>query len=206
MKKAKKVLLLVLCAALLVGASVAGTVAYLTDKDNEVTNTFTIGDIEITLKEYDVDPQSGLKKSPLAEVDKLEKLELVPGREIQKHPFVTVVANSEPCYLFVKVVNGLEAYEDKTADGNTIAAQLDANGWESLTGVANVYYYETVIPTSNDAQVKPLFTSVKIAKNADAVSGWADIATNGNIVINAYAIQSEGFADAAAAWTGLGIS
>lgn len=205
MKKAKKILALLLCAVLLVGASVAGTVAYLTDKDNQVTNTFTIGNIEITLKEYAVDPQSGLKDTS-SEVDKLENLELVPGREIQKHPFVTVVANSEPCYLFVKVVNGLEAYEDKTADGNTIAAQLDANGWEPLTGVANVYYYETVIPTSTDAQVKPLFTSVKIDKNADAVNGWADIATNGNIVINAYAIQSEGFADAAAAWAGLGIS
>ena len=42
MKNAKKVLLLVLCAVLLVGASVAGTVAYLTATDS-VENTFTVG-------------------------------------------------------------------------------------------------------------------------------------------------------------------
>lgn len=190
MKKAKKVLLLVLCAALLVGASVAGTVAYLTSQDT-VTNTFTVGKVGITLKEYDVDPQTGLKKTPLAEVEKLDDLELVPGREIQKHPFVTVVADSEPCWLFVKVENGLETFE--ASGDTTIANQMETKGWVALNGVDNVYYYRDVVATSTSAQVFDLFTSVKIADNADSVNGWGTIATNGNIVINAYAIQYEGF-------------
>ena len=190
MTTTKKVLLLVLCAALLVGASVAGTVAYLTSQDT-VTNTFTVGKVGITLKEYDVDPQTGLKKSPLAEVEKLEKLELVPGREIQKHPFVTVVAESEPCWLFVKVENGLKTFE--ASGETTIANQMEKNGWVELKGVDNVYYYRDIVATSTSAQVFDLFTSVKIADNADSVASWSTIETNGNIVINAYAIQSEGF-------------
>lgn len=210
MKKAKKVILFALCAVLLVAASVAGTVAYLTSTDT-ATNTFTIGKVNITLEEYDVDPQSGLKKTPLAKVENLTDLELVPGRTIEKHPFVTVTADSEPCWLFVKVENGLEAYE---ASGNTtIADQLAANGWVALTGEGiedGVYYYNSIIPTSADAQVKNVFTSITIADNAESVSGWADIATNGNIKVTAYAIQSEGFnakgtaaANAADAWAAL---
>lgn len=190
MKMAKKILLLVLCAALLVGASVAGTVAYLTSQDT-ATNTFTVGQVNITLKEYDVDLQTGLKKSPLAEVEELKNLELVPGREIQKHPFITVTENSESCWLFVKVENGLAAYEE-TGD-TTIAEQLKKNGWVELENVANVYYYKEVIPASTAAQVYPVFTSIRIAENAQNVEDWANIASKGNVVVTAYAIQSEGF-------------
>lgn len=207
MKKAKKVLLLVLCAVLLVGASVAGTVAYLTSQDS-ATNTFTVGQVNITLKEYDVDPQTGLKKSPLVEVESLTNLELVPGREVQKHPFVTVTANSEPCWLFVKVENDLSGYE-ATGD-TTIAKQLETNGWVKLENVDNVYYYKEIVPTSTAAQVYTVFTGIKIADNAQAVNGWDSIATNGNVVVTAYAIQSEGFntkdtvaANASDAWAAL---
>ena len=54
MKKTKKALLLSLCAVMLVTASVLGTMAYLTSTD-EVVNTFTVGNVAITLDETDVD-------------------------------------------------------------------------------------------------------------------------------------------------------
>ena len=50
MKKAKKVVALLLCAVLLVVGSVTGTMAYLTSQD-EVVNTFTVGKVAITLDE-----------------------------------------------------------------------------------------------------------------------------------------------------------
>ena len=50
MKKATKVLALMLCAVLLVTATVAGTLAYLTSSDT-VENTFTVGSVTITLDE-----------------------------------------------------------------------------------------------------------------------------------------------------------
>lgn len=200
MKNAKKIAALLLCAVLLVGASVAGTVAYLTSQDS-TTNTFTVGQVNITLKEYDVDPQTGLKKSPLAEVEELTNLELVPGREVQKHPFVTVTANSEPCWLFVKVENGLSSYE-ATGD-TTIAKQLETNDWVKLENVDNVYYYKDIVPTSTTAQVYNVFTSITIAENAQTVDGWTNIATNGKVVVTAYAIQSEGFNSVDEAWAAL---
>ena len=54
MKKKTKALMLVLCAVLLVTASVLGTMAYLTSTD-QVVNTFTVGKVAITLDEAQVD-------------------------------------------------------------------------------------------------------------------------------------------------------
>ena len=52
--KKRKALLLVLCAVLLVAASVMGTMAYLTSTD-EVKNTFTVGNVKLRLDEAKVD-------------------------------------------------------------------------------------------------------------------------------------------------------
>ena len=102
MKNAKKVLLLVLCAVLLVGASVAGTVAYLTSTDT-VTNTFTIGKVEIKLDEAVVDSESGEKVGDSRTEDGNTAVRLIPGRSITKDPTVTVLKDSEDCYVRVKV-------------------------------------------------------------------------------------------------------
>ena len=51
MKARSKALLLALCAVLLVAVSVLGTMAYLTSKTQVITNTFTVGDINIELTE-----------------------------------------------------------------------------------------------------------------------------------------------------------
>ena len=58
MKNAKKVLLLALCAILLVGATIAGTVAYLTSQKTD-TYTFTVGKVSITLTEDKINVQTG---------------------------------------------------------------------------------------------------------------------------------------------------
>ena len=46
----KKILSLILVIALVAGIAVTGTMAYLTDRDNE-TNVFTVGDVDIELSE-----------------------------------------------------------------------------------------------------------------------------------------------------------
>ena len=53
MKSKKKVFMTVLCATALVVASVLGTMAFLTSKD-KVNNTFTVGNVAITLDEAKV--------------------------------------------------------------------------------------------------------------------------------------------------------
>ena len=119
MKTRNKALVLTLCAVLLVVATVMGTLAYLTDTTQEITNTFTVGKVEIELKETKTN------------------FKMVPGCEIEKDPKVTVKEGSEACWLFVKMdkANDVENYLNITvADGWT---QLkDANNAD----VTGVYY------------------------------------------------------------------
>lgn len=135
MKNYRKALLLVLCAVLLVAASVLGTLAYLTDTKS-VTNTFTVGSVKITLDENHVDDQ-GKAVTPADRHDDGNTYHLLPGHEYDKDPIVHVVANSDDCYVFVKVENQIAAIEDQS---NTVVAQIKANNWSELSGVDNVYY------------------------------------------------------------------
>ena len=65
MKKARKVIAMVLVLALTVAMSVAGTIAYLTDTDNK-TNVFTVGNVAIELieKQRVLDDKTGLREDP----------------------------------------------------------------------------------------------------------------------------------------------
>ena len=194
MKKTSKALLLMLCAVLLVAASVLGTMAYLTSTDT-VTNTFTVGKVAITLDEAPVDANGD---STSGNRVKANAYHLLPGHDYDKDPTVHVEANSENCYLFVKVDNGISAFEDTT---NSIASQITANGWTDLSGVSGVYYKEhTKATTSTDYVV---FQTFKIADNAQSVSGWSS-ASSAKITVTAYAIQKDGFTDAASAWAASG--
>lgn len=197
--KKNKVLLTVVCAVLLVAASVMGTLAYLTSTD-EVKNTFSVGNVKITLDETDVDDST-----PNATRDKANSYKLMPGHEYTKDPIVHVDAASEDCYLFVKVVNEIAAIEDST---NTVASQMAAKGWKALgTGYDNIYVY---VGTANGASAPlavsagsniTVFEKVKVAGtvNNTTLAGYA----NKTITVNAYAVQKDGFEGKTAAeiWT-----
>lgn len=184
MKNTKKILALLLCAALLVVASVAGTLAYLTD-DDDATNTFTVGNVEIELKEYAVDKQTGVKSA--TEVDGLEDLELVPGRTIEKNPFILVGDSSEDCWLFVKIENNL-------GDAVTITG---LTGWTEVGGHPGYYRYQTTVKAG--AKI-PVFESVTVA--ADMTYAQLNGIADKSIVITAYAVQAEGV-DQQNAWDAL---
>ena len=95
MKTKSKALLLTLCAVLLIAASVLGTMAYLTSTDT-VTNTFTVGKVEIKLDETDV-------TSPTGPRVKANSYKLMPGNTYTKDPTVTVLKGSEDSYVRMKV-------------------------------------------------------------------------------------------------------
>lgn len=184
MKTARKSLLVALCAILLVVASVMGTLAYLTDTET-VTNTFTVGKIGITLDEAPVGEDG---KAVEGERVQANEYHLIPGSTYDKDPTVHVDANSEDAWLFVMVENGIADIEA----GNTIAAQMAANGWTLVDGETNVYAYESIVTAGNDYVVFETFE----------VAGDADFAAVDGAVINitAYAVQAENFDTAAAAW------
>lgn len=100
MKTKSKALLLTLCAVLLVAASVLGTMAYLTSTDT-VTNTFTIGKVEIKLDEAKVNAD-GIPVEGAARVQ-ANSYKLMPGTTYTKDPTVTVKAGSEKSYVRMKV-------------------------------------------------------------------------------------------------------
>lgn len=100
MKTKSKALLLTLCAVLLVAASVLGTMAYLTSTDT-VTNTFTVGKVEIKLDEAKV-TADGIPVEGAARVT-ANSYKLMPGTTYTKDPTVTVKAGSEDSYVRMKV-------------------------------------------------------------------------------------------------------
>ena len=194
MKKAKKIVALVLCAALLMAGTVAATLAYLTDDTDTVTNSFSAGNVTITLDEAKVDVYGEVD----AEADRVTEndYKLIPGHYYVKDPTIHVAKGSEVCYLFVEVVNGIE--DIIVNDGENIlgiSQQMRGNGWAPLSG--NIWYFrETVDARQETADVDvPVFAEFVIDGEAN-VSEYADK----TITIKAYAVQADGFASASAAW------
>jgi hypothetical protein len=194
-KKFLMALAIVGCAVLLVAGSIAGTVAYLTSMTGTVTNTFTVGKIEITLDEAKVNAYG--EKDGTARVTDGNTYKLIPGHTYSKDPTVTVKAESEACYLFVRVVNEIADIEDDSIIGGvtipTINDQILAKGWTALTGVPGVYYRE--VPYTASAETYVVFTNFTVQDDAN-VSAYA----GKKITVTACAIQADGFADVAAAW------
>ena len=197
MKTKNKALLLTLCAVLLVAASVMGTIAYLTSHD-AVVNTFSVGSISMSLDEQDVDNST----SGEDDRDKANAYHLLPGHTYVKDPIIHIDVNSEDAWIFVKVENGIAAYEAATVtDGYTsIADQITANGWTALEGVTGVYYKEYT-KGQNDKDLE-VFAEFKVATNADEVDGWANItADTHKINVTGYAVQMDRFENnPAGAW------
>ena len=206
MKKATTILALLLCVVLLIGASVAGTLAFLTSRST-VTNTFTVGKVnlgddgeagldEAKVNEYGekLNASDGVWKEgeTLAARVTSNEYKLIPGHTYTKDPTVHVGANSEACWLFVKVDNGIAAIEAATTTGadpyTKIAEQITGTqyGWTKLDGEENIYYKEAA-KTGDDGVDYPVFGNFRLATNAD-VSGYA----NANITVTAYAIQKDG--------------
>lgn len=207
MKTKSKALLLSLCAALLVVGSVMGTLAYLTVTAS-VTNTFTVGKVtfndedfaggldEVKTDMYGVADEEGTRVQA-------NEYKLVPGHEYTKDPTVHIGDDSEDCYLFVKVENGIASLEATGA--TTIEAQMLAKGWKKLENVDNVWYYcgltEGEVNT-NIAVVKAsdnvvVFENFTLADDADLsiLNKDNDGNVTDKIVVNAYAIQADGFAE-----------
>lgn len=220
MKTKRKALLLSLCAVLLVVASVMGTMAYLTDKTQDVTNTFSVGNVLIELDEAKVD----LNGNPAANGERTKngnQYKLIPGSTYTKDPTVTVTGGSEASYVRMKVLvknidklkevfgdtyvsNGVFLLEklvdwnqDWTFAGYT-AGTMTVGDKEIQTGTYE-FRYKAVVPYSeNNTKLPALFT--KITVPGTVTEKQLSELANVEIVITAEAIQAANFADAEAAW------
>lgn len=187
-----KALALVLTLVLTIGGVIGGTVAWLIATPDPVVNTFTYGDIDITLDETDTnldgdgDPNTN-------------EYEMMPGEEITKDPVITVEAGSEEMWLFVKLEksSNFDTFMEYTVDGS----------WAELSGVDGVYYrhitaeevaaadMEIHVLANDTVSVKEEVTKEQLnALDADGASNYP------TLTVTAYAVQYAGNATAADAW------
>lgn len=176
----KKKLTTVLAIVLVVALSVAGTYAYLTDKTAQVVNTFTVGNVNIDLTE-------GTGNS----------YKMVPGTTINKDPKVTVEADSEACWLFVKVV--------KSDNFDSFMTFNMDSGWTALDGVNGVFYRQVEAGTADQdfAVLANNTVTVKPDVTKAMMDGLTD-ATRPTLTFTAYACQTAGIDTAAKAWAEVG--
>lgn len=172
----KKALISVVALAVVFCCAIGGTIAWLTDQTQEVKNTFTVGNINIDLAET-----TG------------ETYKMVPGNDLEKDPKVTVEADSEACYLFVKV--------EKSANFDDFMTYQMADGWTALVGQDGVYYREVAAVTANTdfAVIKDNKVTVKEGVTKDQLDALTE-ESYPTLTFTAYAVQKDNVASAADAW------
>ncbi len=161
----KKSLALLLALLIAVAGVTGGTVAWLMDSTEEVVNTFTTSDIDIELAETTKD------------------FKMIPGWTIKKDPVVTVKADSEACYVFIKLEKS-DNY-DTFLDNYAVA-----DGWTALDGVAGVYY-RTVAASAADQPFHVLKADQVTVKGTVTKADMNALteATYPTLTVTAYACQ-----------------
>ena len=183
----KKAIVAVVALVLVLCCAMGGTLAWLVDSTTEVKNTFTYGDINIALSESkDLD------------------LRMIPGNPIDKDPTVTVEANSEDCWLFVKI--------EKSNNFDDFMTYSIAGGWTRLTedtkgnAISDLIYWREVDASNEqqafevleDNEVSVLGTVTKDNLNDLDANGASNYPT---LTFTAYAVQRDtNITTAAQAW------
>ena len=168
-----RVLVMAVALTLIIGGIIGGSVAWLTATSDTVTNTFTVGDIDITLSETTGNDYT-----------------VVPGKDINKNPIVTVQNGSEACWLFVKVV------ENNWPTAN-VTYSIDNNNWKPLgNAYPGVYYREVEAKTADQAFNVLADNKVTVSENLKK----GDITSEFTLTFTAYAVQKDGVNDAVTAW------
>lgn len=205
----KKTISIVALVVLVAAVSVLGTLAYLTSEDI-VENTFTVGKVAIKLDEMKVTDDG----KPVVPGERVKKndYKLLPGLTYSKDPTVTVLKGSEPSYVKLVVTVSKASESDKVlkACGTSLSAVIknyDPTTWilksntedkEANTRTYEFWYKEAVDASTADVKLDALFDQIVVPGNITN----DQLATIDGLEIDvvAYAIQADGFEDAAAAW------
>lgn len=203
----KKKITLVVALALVLVVGVFGTLAWLTDTTQTVTNTFTVGNVDITLAETGATTDNNGNQA--------KSFKMVPGVEIDKDPKVTVVNGSEDCWLFVKLTEGIG-----TVTVNGVTKTFDdfityavADGWTQVgtetNGVSVFGRKVLATDTTKTFDVIGYYAGSTFVPNKVMVDGanvtkdmMDALQTAGEnayptLTVQAYAIQVQGFNDSA---------
>lgn len=182
--RVKRTLITLSLMVLVAVVSIGGTIAWLQDGTETITNTFAPTGIEITLKEITDDGET----TDGAEFD------IVPSKEYKKDPVVTVDGSKTDVdvYLFVK-------FEEKGSPKDYFDYEFNSAGWTQGTGEipANVWY-RTVL-TTDDKKSWHLLSELTegsekhIKVKSDVEETDMTAASAAELKFTAYAIQVAGF-------------
>ena len=192
-----KIVTILLAMVLLLCCCIGGTVAWLMDTTDAVTNTFTIGDITLTLVESPYDAANNSYSNPEENVN--NSYPLIPGNTYKKNPKVTVLANSEDCYLFVKMekFNNPDTYLTFSFKND----YAETEKWTLVPGETDVYYrvvtkkpsdqsWDLLVANTDGYTITVKNTIVKNTPTADANAPKMPTAGNEpKLVFTAYAVQ-----------------
>lgn len=206
--KKNKIMLSVISGLLVAAVAVGGTLAYLSDKSNMVTNTFNVG------AGYEEEgPHTGLwldetaktgEDNPTA-VDTENRTEegvaytdLLPADVIAKDPTFHLTAGSTESYVFAEV-KGLDAlvasnfiikpdnvFDDKTSELNANWVKVD--GEDTLDGL---YRYNVTVGGEQSYEMEPMFQYIKFDGDVDS-DRFNEIKEAGleNITVRGVAVQT----------------
>ncbi len=171
----KKALIGVSALVLILTIAIGGTVAWLIDSTDTVTNTFTYGDVTIELTET-----TGTN------------YKMIPGNTIAKDPTVTVKGGSEDCWLFVEIV--------KSGNFDDFMTYNPDSQWTTL---ASGVYYRQVTASEGDQNFQVLANNEVTVLESVTKSDFNALttATYPTLAFTAYAVQADNVDSAAEAWT-----
>lgn len=205
-----KVVVLLMAAVLLIGCSVGGTLAWLIANSETVTNTFVVGDINIELKEHELNAEGEVEKDAAGNITAAEipstttTYKVLPGTSQVKDPFVRFTSDSEACWLFVQVQEVNNSTDNVAANGvATEYITYSVSGWtplEEKDGIA-VYYKKLENVTAKDT-IYYVLEDNEVSYSADLTK--ADIDKLGDkqpqLIFKAFAVQLEAATTAEDAW------
>ena len=165
---------LMVAALCLFTACIGYTLAYLISLSNPVENVFTVGDVNISLSET-----TG------------SEYKMAPGIEIEKDPTVTVLANSETCWLFVKI--------NKSSNFDSHCNFEVSNVWQPLPKNEGVYY-QKVQKSAVNQSFNILKDNKILVKDSLTEEDLNSIIKNPTLTVTAYAIQCDGLVSEQDAW------
>lgn len=188
----KKVTAIALAVCILAVAVIGATMAYFTDTDSK-TNTFTFGKVDIDLTEDSTDA-NGAVKGVISTGGGITYPGVLPGLVYSKVPTVTVKRDSLDAWVIITATVPTVYDWDGLFNDSIDTANFTKD--RKTVGENTVYYFYANAAVTAGSSVTP-FTEVKI----NPALTQNDVAKKFDMVINAYAIQKDGFSNAEAAFT-----
>jgi len=195
---------------------VGGAIAYFTDTDTK-TNTFTIGNVDITLTEpawTELNSTTDANNNNIPDAAE----DMMPGETVAKDPTINNVSTKNPAYVFMKVEIPCSKTVTTTGDTPTTLNPTELftyntnTAWTELSSAAvactdsgtatHVYYYGTsgsltplakAADASTPTSTPALFAQVTLLGTLipDQIPATPE---DKSVIVTAYGIQTEGLA------------